>query len=1128
MAGEPFDGGGAGGDGGPRPGSGQAIQDRLAGRRPSLRKLRDLGPIDNRQDAAELASLETDRDISAEDISEENGQFAIDRDRDRGGGIGDRGPRSRPAGALLRRSGDPRSPTESVADRTGLDPGEDFTVEPQPVPDAERRANPDADRTEVVLTDQGEQELTADRVAERGFFRGPTGAKLAAEVVPRPVPDAEQRANPDAGGRDIVLTPAGRSTALIQQVDAQGGFETRDGELVEADPLDLQFTEEGRLSGIDRDSGPGIGDTIAAGGDDLAGIFGGVPDPVAAPVAGFTDATLDVSGDALSATADAPGVTQALSGTRAFGEAVGSASADALEDTNEYIDDIDAEPGTGGRRAGTPGNPPAAKGFLKGLAGLTVGLPAALTGATATAEDAFQATQTNIRDEGVIEGSIGSTGAAVAAGGAAVDRAVRAGKKRPFETGGQLVASGGAGSLVSPVRFSRLDVPKKPPDADTPDLDTPDTEVEAATNLVGRQSGTTTGLNFPRLRSDTITLRGVRLTTPRLLEGRVDRPGTTLYGTVDGRPTLGTPRPDVDDVDFGKLGRPGKGQTAEPTGRFETDVFRALAATDADALDRFTAAEGVVDTATRQGGKLELDATEDIVRQAEDIPDEAAPDVADALADLDATIFGSAAVRAQVPEARAPRDLDIAVDDPDAAKPRLSQALEGTDADVDAFDIKAREERATPGEIVKFGRLAQDRLETDEGVKVTPAGEELLKKAGASAFIRGEGSPAPEFPGRTDVLDVGPEPVSEGSFPRSKDPGDAATVGTAMTDDPGILGTLSPFARRDRARVRTFRDAFETEIERSLAEPGDPPSAGAVPDVGDPLGLRALAADESAQLGGGRGRGSAGVRGGNSDGQDIDSGTDGPNRRVQPRGAERPSPSNTGDFDPAVPTPPPVFGGGASSGGGGSNSPLGSAPSPTGAESPEIGGVESPSPGVNPGGSVSKSPSQIADESPSLSPPPSDADSAPPGFGPESPSPGVGSESPPSSPPSDTPTPSSSPGPTPTTAPSPNPPPPPPSDTSTPPPPPPPSPSTSPNPPPPPLPNTSPLPDVPPPTPGPGPPTQPRLDDPTDDDPEEELLFVSGAVDERFINPIERLGDADAGPDIEGPPEFDGPEYGGP
>jgi len=167
---------------------------------------------------------------------------------------------------------------------------------------------------------------------------------------------------------------------------------------------------------------------------------------------------------------------------------------------------------------------------------------------------------------------------------------------------------------------------------------------------------------------------------------------------------------------------------------------------------------------------------------------------------------------------------------------------------------------------------------------------------------------------------------------------------------------------------------------------------------------------------------------------------------------------------------PPPAGTSAGLNTGGSTGPISSDPSPTGAGTPESGAVGSSSPGVNPRGSPSRPSSQTGGTSTTSTTPDPDPTTT---------------STTPDPDPSITPPPTPDPDPTIT---------------------------------PPPTPDASARADL----------RRRRLREDNDDDPEEELLFASGAVDERFINPIERLGDPDAGPDIGSPPEFDGAEYGGP
>lgn len=181
-------------------------------------------------------------------------------------------------GALDQRAAE-REAARTFEGRTGLDRGEDFRVAPQPVPDAQQRANPDAGGPDVTLTGQGRQELTARRVEEQGGFETPDGTFVEAEVTPQPVPDGQSRANPDAGGPEISLTPAGRSGLIVEQVREQGGVETADGEFVDADPLDLEFGERGQLTGVD---GRGS-ESESGGGGPLDSAVGFVADAAPSP-----------------------------------------------------------------------------------------------------------------------------------------------------------------------------------------------------------------------------------------------------------------------------------------------------------------------------------------------------------------------------------------------------------------------------------------------------------------------------------------------------------------------------------------------------------------------------------------------------------------------------------------------------------------------------------------------------------------------------------------------------------------------------------------------------------------------------------------------------------------------------
>jgi hypothetical protein len=341
-----------------------------------------------------------------------------------------------------------------------------------------------------------------------------------------------------------------------------------------------------------------------------------------------------------------------------------------------------------------------------------------------------------------------------------------AASERPRQFGGALAGNiageAALGTALSPLKVSRFDVPTGP-DSST-------------------------------------TVRGVRTRLP----GVRDR---TLVGTRGARPTVGTPDVDPDAVDLTRLGSRGD-RVFEPVGQFETDIFQATArAQGGEAAARAEAVGeliGEADKAGRTDTDFQVESAEELVGEARRVPEGAEPEVADALRDLDATVFGSAAARSQLPDARQPNDLDIAVVDETAAKQRLGEALEGQNADVgDVFDIKEIEDapsKAAAGAPLKFGRTSQAPRELD-GLRVNPASEELIRKAGASGFFREPGAAGtPEF-------DVGPQPRRPGRVDvRAKDVTDAADFGES------ILGP------RNRA-VGEFREAFDEAPERIPDQP---------------------------------------------------------------------------------------------------------------------------------------------------------------------------------------------------------------------------------------------------------------------------------------------------------------------
>jgi hypothetical protein len=371
---------------------------------------------------------------------------------------------------------------------------------------------------------------------------------------------------------------------------------------------------------------------------------------------------------------------------------------------------------------------------------------------------------------------VGAAGAAaaVAAGESAAENPQATARKAVTAT-----ATGAIGRAVTPVKVSRFDVPT--------------------------ESGTT-------------TVRAARTRLP----GVEDR---TIVGARGVRPTRGTPGVDPDSVDLREVG--GRADRAfEPVGQFETDVMRSTARRAGDdAAERAEAVNDLVreaDSLGRRGTDFDAESAEEVVGNARRVPDGAEQEIANTLRDMDATVFGSAATRAQLRDARQPNDLDIVVEDKTQAKRRLRETLEDENAEVgDVFDIKEADEapsKAQGGEPLKFGRESQ-APRTIDGLRVNPASEELVRKAGASGFFRERGA------GGTDEFDVGPQPRRPGRTDvREKDVTDAADFGEELLGaqnrplgefrrafDESPERAADPATLRERLRVDEFRDATRAQ-----------------------------------------------------------------------------------------------------------------------------------------------------------------------------------------------------------------------------------------------------------------------------------------------------------------------------
>jgi len=389
----------------------------------------------------------------------------------------------------------------------------------------------------------------------------------------------------------------------------------------------------------------------------------------------------------------------------------------------------------------------------------------------------------------------------------------------PAGSAGAVVFTGPVAAELSPLRFRKVDVPE-----------------------AGGQ---------------TTRVRALRAETPRAFDRYSTRRGRTLVSTRGARPTVGTPEFTARDIDFQRAGgEMAFGPEFEPRGALETDIARTIArAEGGEAATRFEAVDRLtqIGATRRQRRGLEVESTEEILQTARAVPEERAGELADVLAQNEGTtIFGSAAVRAQVPDARRPRDVDIAVENPESVRGQLANALEGANADVgDVFDIKPAQSIAGRGETVKFGRGGRQFLETDEGVQINPAEQELMQKAGAAGFLRGREAPAEEFIGVTDEFDVGPQPARPGERPRFKDPADASAIARDLLQQ-DLEGTsrLRVLRRRrlqqQSAALAEFEAAFGEEI--AAATRGPDTDLPILPQTRErQRGIRELLADERGQ-----------------------------------------------------------------------------------------------------------------------------------------------------------------------------------------------------------------------------------------------------------------------------------------
>jgi hypothetical protein len=745
----------------------------------------------------------------------------------------DDGLRAEPTPGLLEEEAE-----RALQQRTGLDPREDFSVNAGRVTEGEAElVNRGADvlgfeggveagiQTDVNLTEEGQRELTQQRADDALD----AGTDIATDSL-------------NAAGRlgQGDLSPFGDLSVSLPDVEER---EQSDGVGVQTQALGAAAALPGALGDEAAQPGPG-------------GVRGGEIDTEAGPQR-FVDAAF--------------GVREASNRGEAFAE-------------EEFVAPVARTVGQGGdaltldEEAIQEPGPDTAVGqdasdltrFLgEGAATVFPGGGAEVVNLGVLGAGSAEFTAEAVREEGAVEG--GATAASAAGGFLATTgaRTARAFRENPTEFTTRALGSAGVGTFLTPLRVARFDVPLR-------ETSRVEADVEGQRAAEGIDADVDApAADLPDAPPTSTAVRGVRLQTPLALEQvGVRTRGRTVLGARGVRPTVGAPSvaPLADDLDLARIGASSTG-AVEPGNAFEADVVRATTAgTVAGDAQRFGTAEGLQTEAQRRADTgFTAESAEEAIGQARAVPEDAVEDVTQTLRDLDATVFGSAAARAQLEDFRQPRDIDIVVDDKRSAVPELFEAIEGErptdipfdeakDRVGDVFDIKETSEvpgRARGGETIKFGRTSREPQELG-GVPFNPVEEELVRKAGASAFLRQPGAAG------TDELDIGPEPRRPGRTDvRRKDPEDAA----AMARELGLAGR----------GVEEFEDAFGL-TDRPRDTPSAEAGGGLFGAADDPLALRALAADERAQLGAGRRR----------FGADVDADTPRAGTRGAPEAADGP------------------------------------------------------------------------------------------------------------------------------------------------------------------------------------------------------------------------------------------------
>lgn len=274
-----------------------------------------------------------------------------------------------------------------------------------------------------------------------------------------------------------------------------------------------------------------------------------------------------------------------------------------------------------------------------------------------------------------------------------------------------------------------------------------------------------------------------------------ERPGprsspSPRFGFARGRPTVGTPSvrlrgPDMDADTSGVAP-----QTGLETAIWDVNLRRQL---EGENLARYEAARqlrqlGELPTGRRVSRRIPRDRTTDAtleegIRASRQIPDDAAPEVADWMRENDAAFGGSAAQLMQTGRSRLPDDIDVYVDNPRQAQGELFRILEkyegrpmrrGRAGGIEVkqadgswdhmVDINARE-RGTAGQKAWAGQLYEpDRAAA--GGAIQPLESQLSAKLEGGVRLFGEGTIGPKTWRAKDVYDV--EAVAQGLIGRNR------------------------------------------------------------------------------------------------------------------------------------------------------------------------------------------------------------------------------------------------------------------------------------------------------------------------------------------------------------------------